>query len=150
MTAAVDLAAKTTPRTLELAPAVMRDGVQRPAVLAIRWREVASAAEKRAAEAASAMAEAVAVMVVAATAAVAGRRSRQSDLWWGRATSRAREVAVLPCASVAAFIPSKRFWSHLRSGSCVFLWQPNFFHIPKSYLLPFPTFDRQATSSQLG
>ena len=56
--------------TLELAPAVMRHGVQRLAVLAIRWRQVASAAEQRAAEAASAMAEAVAVMVEAA--AVAG------------------------------------------------------------------------------
>ena len=40
MTAAVDLAAKTKPRTVEQAPAVMRDYVQRPAVLAIQWWQV--------------------------------------------------------------------------------------------------------------
>ena len=74
MTAAVDLVAKTTERTVELAPAVMRDGVQRPAVLGLGWWQVASAVEMAAAEAASAMAEAVAVMVqVSAVAGVA---------WW--------------------------------------------------------------------
>ena len=55
---------------VETTPAAIGDDVQRPAMLAFRWRQVASAAEKRAAEAASAMAEAVAVMVEAA--AVAG------------------------------------------------------------------------------
>ena len=59
----MDLAAKTTPRTAEMALAVMRDGVKRPAVLGLGWWQVASAAEQRAAEEASAMAEAVAVMV---------------------------------------------------------------------------------------
>ena len=66
----MDLAAKTTPRPVELAPAVMRDGVQRPAVLGFGWWQVASAAAMTGLEAASAMAEAVAVMVEAA--AVAG------------------------------------------------------------------------------
>ena len=80
MTAAVDLAAKPTPMTLELAPAVMRHGVQRLAVLGLRWRQVASVAEKRAAETASAMAEAVAVMVVAMEVAVAARWRRQGGL----------------------------------------------------------------------
>ena len=56
--AAVDLAAKTAPKTVELAPAVMRYGVQRVAVLGLRWRQVASVAEKRAAETEAAMAEA--------------------------------------------------------------------------------------------
>jgi hypothetical protein len=56
VTAAVDLAAKTTPRTVELAPAVMRDGVQRPAVLGLGWWQVASAAAMTGSEAASAMA----------------------------------------------------------------------------------------------
>ena len=58
--AAVDLAAMTSELVVETAPAVMRDGVQRLAVLGLRWRQVASVAEKRAAETASAMAEAVA------------------------------------------------------------------------------------------
>ena len=78
--AAVDLAAKTAPKTVELAPAVMRYGVQRPAVLGLRWRQVASAAEKRAAEAASAMAEAEVVMVVPVVVVAAVRRSLQSGL----------------------------------------------------------------------
>ena len=65
MTAAVDLAAKKIPRTVELAPAVMRDYVQRPAVLGLGWWQVAAAAEMTGSEAASAMAEAVAVMVAA-------------------------------------------------------------------------------------
>ena len=69
----MDLAAKPTPMTLELAPAVMRHGVQRLAVLGLRWRQVASVAEKRAAETASAMAEAVAVMMEAAAAAGVAR-----------------------------------------------------------------------------
>ncbi len=55
---------------VEMPSVAMAGGVQRPAVLAIGWRQVASAVEKRAAEAASAMAEAVAVMIEAA--AVAG------------------------------------------------------------------------------
>ena len=73
MTAAVDLAAKRAPRTVELAPAVMRDGVQRPAVLGLGWWQVASAAEMTVAEATAAMAEAVAVMVEAAAAAGVAR-----------------------------------------------------------------------------
>jgi len=75
VTAAVDLVAKTTERTVELAPAVMRDGVQRPAVLGLGWWQVASAAAMTGSEAASAMAEAVAVMVVASATALAVRRS---------------------------------------------------------------------------
>ena len=67
--AAVDLAAKTAPKTVELAPAVMRYRVQRPAVLGLGWRQVASAAEITAAEAAEAMSEAEVVMVVASAAA---------------------------------------------------------------------------------
>ena len=67
--ATVDLGAKTAPRTAELAPAATGGGIHRLAVLALGWRQVASAAEKRAAEAASAMAEAVAVMVEAAAVA---------------------------------------------------------------------------------
>jgi len=67
--AAVDLAAKTTPKTVELAPAVMRDAVQWPAMLGLGWRQVALAAEITAAEAAEAMAEADVVMVVASAAA---------------------------------------------------------------------------------
>ena len=74
------VAARAPGVMVETTPADIGDGVQRPAVLAIGWRQVASAAEKRAAEAASAMAEAMSVMVVAAAAAVTGRRSRQSDL----------------------------------------------------------------------
>ena len=66
--AAVDLAAKTAPKTVELEPAVMRYRVQRPAVLGLGWWQVASAAAMTGLEAASAMAEAVAVMVVAAAA----------------------------------------------------------------------------------
>ena len=50
VTAAVDMAAKTTPRTVELAPAVMRDGVQRPAVLGLGWRQVAALEEMSTAE----------------------------------------------------------------------------------------------------
>ena len=69
VTAAVDLAAKKIPRTVELAPAVMRDYVQRPAVLGLGWWQVAAAAEMTGSEAALAMAEAVAVMVEAATVA---------------------------------------------------------------------------------
>jgi hypothetical protein len=75
VTAAVDLAAKKIPRTVELAPAVMRDYVQRPAVLGLGWWQVAAAAEMTGSEAASAMAEAVAVMVAAAVAAAVVRRS---------------------------------------------------------------------------
>ena len=67
--AAVDLAAKTAPKTVELAPAVMRYRVQRPAVLGLGWRQVASAAEITAAEAAEAMSEAEVVMAVASAAA---------------------------------------------------------------------------------
>ena len=42
MTAAVDLASKTTPMTLELATAVMRHAVQRLAVLGLGWWQVAN------------------------------------------------------------------------------------------------------------
>ena len=69
--AAVKVAAKEPAVMVETTPAAIGGGIQRPAVLAIWWRQVASAAEKRAAEAASAMAEAVAVMVELEAAAVA-------------------------------------------------------------------------------
>ena len=54
--AAVDLAAMTSELVVETAPAVMRDGVQRPAVLGLRWWKVASAAAMTGSEAAAAMA----------------------------------------------------------------------------------------------
>ena len=74
----MDLAAKTTSTTVELAPAVMRDGVQRPAVLGLGWWQVASAVEMEAAESASGMAAAaVAVVprVARVTVAASGRGS---------------------------------------------------------------------------
>ena len=52
MMAAVDMAAKASEMMVEMAPAAMRGGVQRPAVLGLGWRQVALAVEKRAAEAA--------------------------------------------------------------------------------------------------
>ena len=67
--AAVEVDARASVVMVETTPAAIGDGVQQPAVLAIGWWQVASAAEKRAAEAASAMAEAVAVMVAAAAVA---------------------------------------------------------------------------------
>ena len=70
MISATNWEAKSMVSMEKLAPEKTRGGGQWPAVLAIRWRQVASAAEQRAAEAASAMAEAVTVMVEAA--AVAG------------------------------------------------------------------------------
>ena len=72
---AVDLAVMASEMMVATAPAVMRDGVQRPAVLGIGWWQVASASEMTGLETASVMAEAMSVMVVAAAAAVAGRRS---------------------------------------------------------------------------
>ena len=78
--AAVEVAARAPVVMVETTPAAIGDGVQRPAVLAIGWRQVASAAEMTAAEAASAMAEAVVVMVVAAAAVVAGGRAGQDSL----------------------------------------------------------------------
>ena len=50
--------------TVETTPVAIGNGFQRLAVMAIGWRQVASAAEQRAAEAASATAEADVVMVV--------------------------------------------------------------------------------------
>ena len=78
--AAVDLVAIASEMMLDTAPAAARGAGQRPAVLAIGWQQLESAAEKRAAEAALAMAEAVTVMEVAAAAAVAVRKSHQSGL----------------------------------------------------------------------
>ena len=74
--AAVKVAVRASVEMVETTAAVIGDGVQRPAVLAFGWRQLASAAEKRAAEAASAMAE-VAVMKVTVAVAVAVRRSHR-------------------------------------------------------------------------
>jgi hypothetical protein len=74
VTAAVDLAAKSTPRTMKLAPAVMGDGSQRPAVLGLGWWQVAAAAEMTGLEAASAMAEILQCRVIAHDMNAAGWR----------------------------------------------------------------------------
>ena len=65
----VTVAARASVVMVETTPAAIGDSVQRPVVLACVLRQVALAAEKRVAEAASAMAEAVAVMVEAAAVA---------------------------------------------------------------------------------
>ena len=118
MTAAVDLVAKTTERTVELAPAVMRDGVQRPAVLGLGWWQVASAAAMTGSEAASAMAEAVAVMVVASATALAVGRSLLDGVL---ADSDPTSLPSNPfcCSASHFFIPSNPFCSHLRTRSAV-------------------------------
>ena len=79
-TAAVDLAAKKTVRKLDLTPATMKSGVQRPAVLdrgGCRLASVAAAEEMAVAEKVSAMPQAAAVMKVTVAVAVAVRRSRR-------------------------------------------------------------------------
>ena len=69
MMTAVNMEDKTAAAVMGTAPVAVRGAGQPPAVLSLRWRQVASAAEKRAAEATSAMAEAEVVMVVASAAA---------------------------------------------------------------------------------
>ena len=76
-TAAVDLAAKKTVRKLDLTPATMKNGVQRPAVLDPGGWLVAAAKEMVVAEEVSAMPQAAAVMMVTVAVAVAVRRSRR-------------------------------------------------------------------------
>ena len=99
----MDLAAKKIPRTVELAPAVMRDYVQRPAVLGLGWWQVAAAAEMTGSEAASAMAEAVAVMVVAAAAVEMARlcimEAVHSQRGQGAHKSQSRPLAILSKSS---------------------------------------------------
>ena len=57
-------------------------------------------------EAASAMAEAMPVMVVAAAAAVAGRRSRRSGLVWAGTAATFEPALPSPMASVHTFEPA--------------------------------------------
>ena len=76
-TAALDLAAKKSVRKLDLTPATMKNGVQRPAVLAPGGWLVAAAEEMAVAEEVSAMPQAAAVMKVTVVVAVAVRRSRR-------------------------------------------------------------------------
>ena len=76
-TAALDLAAKKTVRKLDLTPATMKNGVQRPAVLDRGGWLVAAAEEMAVAEEVSAMPQAAAVMKVTVAVAVAVRRSHR-------------------------------------------------------------------------
>ena len=75
-TAAVDLAAKKTVRKLDVTPATMKNGVQRPAVLNPGGWLVAAAEEMAVAEEVSVMPQAAAVMKLTVAVVVAVRSRR--------------------------------------------------------------------------
>lgn len=77
MMAAASMEGKAAAAVMGTAPAAVRGAGQRPTVLSLRWRQVASVAEKRAADVLLAMAEAAAVIVVVTAVAVAARRRLQ-------------------------------------------------------------------------
>ena len=103
---------------VETTPAAIGDGVQQPAVLAFGWRQVASAAEDRAAEAASAMAEAM--MVAKKVTAAAAERFACTTAQHGTLGEHPRHSFVWD--TLPPFATPSRREMHILTTCTFFVW----------------------------